>query len=387
MKKSTDTLNHINSNDVSDVTIIGGGLAGLCNAIHLSKYGKKVLLIEKNEYPKHKVCGEYISNEVLPYLDFLDINPFDFGAVKIKKFQLSTTKNKLISAKLPLGGFGISRHTLDFVLSEKAKENGVVIIQDVVLNTVFSEGIFTIETKENNMFTSKVAIGAFGKRSLLDVKMERPFIRQKAPYLGVKIHVKGDFPDDLVALHNFKGGYCGVSKVEKNAINLCYITNLSSFKKHKNIQDFQEQVVFKNKFLKEIYQNSEAIFGNPLTISQISFETKKPVENHVLMCGDSAGMIHPLCGNGMSMAIQSAQIASKLILNYLNGSLSSRRELEKQYIRQWNKKFRFRLKVGHFIAMLFRKEKVAAILLQALKRIPFLLPIIIKQTHGKPMKI
>ena len=387
MKKSTDTLNHINSKDVSDVTIIGGGLAGLCNAIHLSKYGKKVLLIEKNEYPKHKVCGEYISNEVLPYLDFLDINPFDFGAVKIKKFQLSTTKNKLISAKLPLGGFGISRHTLDFVLSEKAKENGVVIIQDVVLNTVFSEGIFTIETKENNMFTSKVAIGAFGKRSLLDVKMERPFIRQKAPYLGVKIHVKGDFPDDLVALHNFKGGYCGVSKVEKNAINLCYITNLSSFKKYKNIQDFQEQVVFKNKFLKEIYQNSEAIFGNPLTISQISFETKKPVENHVLMCGDSAGMIHPLCGNGMSMAIQSAQIASKLILNYLNGSLSSRRELEKQYIRQWNKKFRFRLKVGHFIAMLFRKEKVAAILLQALKRIPFLLPIIIKQTHGKPMKI
>jgi|TARA_B110000483_G_scaffold20942_2_gene23579 flavin-dependent dehydrogenase len=387
MKKSTDTLNHINSNDVSDVTIIGGGLAGLCNAIHLSKYGKKVLLIEKNEYPKHKVCGEYISNEVLPYLDFLDINPFDFGAVKIKKFQLSTTKNKLISAKLPLGGFGISRHKLDFVLSEKAKENGVVIIQDVVLNTVFSEGIFTIETKENNMFTSKVAIGAFGKRSLLDVKMERPFIRQKAPYLGVKIHVKGDFPDDLVALHNFKGGYCGVSKVENNAINLCYITNLSSFKKYKNIQDFQEQVVFKNKFLKEIYQNSEAIFGNPLTISQISFETKKPVENHVLMCGDSAGMIHPLCGNGMSMAIQSAQIASKLILNYLNGSLSSRRELEKQYIRQWNKKFRFRLKVGHFIAMLFRKEKVAAILLQALKRIPFLLPIIIKQTHGKPMKI
>ena len=51
-----------------DVLIIGGGLAGLCNAIHLSKFGTKVLLIEKNEYPKHKVCGEYISNEVLPYL-------------------------------------------------------------------------------------------------------------------------------------------------------------------------------------------------------------------------------------------------------------------------------------------------------------------------------
>ena len=379
--------NQIKSNFVADVIIIGGGLAGLCNAIHLAKFGKKVLLIEKNKYPKHKVCGEYISNEVLPYLDFLGINPFDFGAVKIKNFQLSTTKSKLISAKLPLGGFGISRHQLDFILLEKAQENGVKILQDSVVNIAFSEDIFSIETKENQNFTSKVAIGAFGKRSLLDVKMERAFVQKKAPYLGVKIHVKGDFPEDFVALHNFKGGYCGVSKVENNAINLCYITNFSSFKKHKNIEDFQEEVVFKNKFLKEIFQNSEAIFENPLTISQVSFETKKPVENHVLMCGDSAGMIHPLCGNGMSMAIQSAQLSSLLILNYLNGVLNSREELEKQYIRQWNKKFRFRLKAGHFIAMLFRKNKVAAILLQILKIIPFLLPIIIKQTHGKPMKV
>lgn len=387
MEKSFQTASPIKSNFVDDVIIIGGGLAGLCNAIHLSKQGKKVLLIEKNEYPKHKVCGEYISNEVLPYLEFLDINPFDYGAVKIKKFQLSTTKSNLISAKLPLGGFGISRHQLDFVLSEKAKENGVRILKDTVVNIEFSDNIFFVETKENKNFTSKIAIGAFGKRSVLDVKMNRKFIQKKAPYLGVKIHVKGNFPEDLVALHNFKGGYCGVSKVEKNAINLCYITNYASFKKYKNIEDFQEQVVFKNKFLKELFQNSEAIFEKPLTISQISFETKKPVENHILMCGDSAGMIHPLCGNGMSMAIQSSQFASVLILNYLNGALNSRKEFEKEYIRKWNKKFGVRLKAGHFIAMLFRKDKIAAALLQILKKLPFLLPLIIKQTHGKPMKI
>lgn len=370
-----------------DVIAIGGGLAGLCNAIHLSKFGKKVLLIEKNEYPKHKVCGEYISNEVLPYFNFLEVNPFDFGAVKINKFQLSTRKNKLISAKLPLGGFGISRYKLDLILSEKAKENGVVILQDTVLHVHFSEDKFTLETKENVTFSTKIIIGAFGKRSLLDVKMKRNFIQKKAPYLGVKIHVKGDFSEDLVALHNFKGGYCGVSKVENNAINLCYITSFSSFKKYKNIDDFQEQVVFKNKYLKEIFQNSEALFEKPLSISQISFETKKPVENHILMCGDSAGMIHPLCGNGMSMAVQSAQLASKLILNYLNGEIETRKELEKQYISQWNKKFSARLKAGHFIAMLFRKDTIASFLLQILKKLPFLLPIIIKQTHGKPMKI
>jgi flavin-dependent dehydrogenase len=372
---------------IFDVIIIGGGLAGLCNAIHVSKLGKNVLLIEKNEYPKHKVCGEYISNEVLPYLDFLEVNPFDFGAVKINNFELSTRKNNIISAKLPLGGFGISRYTLDLALAEKAKENRVVILQDAVLNVTFLEDTFQVETKQNSIFTSKIAIGAFGKRSLLDVKMGRNFIQKKAPYLGVKIHVKGNFKEDLVALHNFKGGYCGVSKVENDAINLCYITNYTSFKKYKNIADFQEQVVFKNRFLKEIFQNSEAIFEKPLSISQISFETKKPVENHILMCGDSAGMIHPLCGNGMSIAIQSAQLASKLILNYLNGEIETRKELEKQYIRQWNRKFSLRLKAGHFIAMLFRKDTIASVLLQILKMLPFLLPIIIKQTHGKPMKI
>ena len=387
MNETLHKIDNTKSNLVADIIIIGGGLAGLCNAIHLSKFGKKVLLIEKNSYPKHKVCGEYISNETLPYLFFLDINPFDFGAVKIDEFQLSTTNNKLISAKLPLGGFGISRYQLDFELAKKALNNGVQILQDEVIKVNFENDVFTVETKENQYFISKFVIGSFGKRSLLDVKLDRSFIKKKSPYLGVKIHVKGDFKSDVVALHNFKGGYCGVSKVENNVINLCYITNFSSFKKFKNIDNFQEKVVFKNSYLKEIFKNSKPIWEKPLSISQVSFETKKPVENNIIMCGDSAGMIHPLCGNGMSMAIQSAQIASKLILNYYKGEIESRKEFENLYIRQWNKEFKKRLKTGHFIAMLFRNDKIANILLQVLRRIPFLLPIIIKQTHGKSIEI
>ena len=370
-----------------EVVIVGGGLAGLCNAIHLSKFGKKVLLIEKNSYPKHKVCGEYISNEVLPYLNFLEVNPFEFGAVNIKEFQLSTTKNKLISAKLPLGGFGISRYTLDFELYKKALQNGVVILQDSVIDIDFKKDEFFIKTKEKGEFRSAICIGAFGKRSLLDVNLKRSFIKKKSPYLGVKIHVKGKHPENLVALHNFNGGYCGVSKVESDAINLCYITSFSAFKKYKNINDFQEKEVFQNKFLKEIYKTSNPLFDQPLSISQISFEKKNPIENHIIMCGDAAGMIHPLCGNGMSMAIQAAQLAAPLILQFLNCEIQHRKQLEKQYIALWNKQFKWRLKAGHFIAMLFRNDKMANFLLQIVRRIPFLLPIIIKQTHGKPIKI
>ena len=368
-----------------DVLIVGGGLAGLVNAIHLSKNNIKVLLIEKNEYPKHKVCGEYISNEVLPYLKSLDVNPFELGAQKITKFLLSTPRNKTIEADLPLGGFGISRYTLDSALAIKAQENGAIILQDSVTDIQFMDTIFKVTTKSNQNFIAKIVIGAYGKRANLDAKMDRAFMKKKSPYLAVKTHVKGNFPNDLVALHNFEGGYCGVSKVENDIINLCYITDFETFKKYKDINEFQEKVVFQNTFLKTVFKNSIAQFEFPLTIGQISFQKKQPVENHIIMCGDTAGMIHPLCGNGMSMAIRSAQIASSLIIEYLNGNIQSRIELENAYSKSWNTTFKNRLKAGHFAASLFRMKHFSEILLLGLKSFPALLPKIIKRTHGKPL--
>jgi flavin-dependent dehydrogenase len=369
-----------------DVIIVGGGLAGLTSAIHLSTRKKRVLLIEKNEYPKHKVCGEYISNEVLPYLNSLGINPINEGAKQITKVHISTTKSNLIKGELPLGGFGMSRYFLDNLLVKKAQLNGVQILKDTVDSIHFKKDSFTITTKSSGVFQSKITIGAFGKRSSLDQKMKRKFIQKKSPYLAVKIHVKGVFPENLVALHNFKGGYCGVSKVEDNAINVCYITEYRSFKKHKNITDFQEQVVFKNKHLRKIFKETSPVFEKPLTISQVSFQTKNPVEDHIIMCGDTAGMIHPLCGNGMGMAISSAQLASIRILQFLNGEIKTREGLEKQYLRDWNKEFKIRLKAGHFIAWLFRNQTISQIAYSILKRIPSLLPKIIKFTHGKQLR-
>ena len=369
-----------------DVIIVGGGLAGLTSAIHLSSRKKRVLLIEKNEYPKHKVCGEYISNEVLPYLNSLGINPINEGAKQITKVHISTTKSNLIKGELPLGGFGMSRYFLDNLLVKKAQLNGVQILKDTVDSIHFKKDSFTITTKSSGVFQSKITIGAFGKRSSLDQKMKRKFIQKKSPYLAVKIHVKGVFPENLVALHNFKGGYCGVSKVEDNAINVCYITEYRSFKKHKNITDFQEQVVFKNKHLRKIFKETSPVFEKPLTISQVSFQTKNPVEDHIIMCGDTAGMIHPLCGNGMGMAISSAQLACIRILQFLNGEIKTREGLEKQYLRDWNKEFKIRLKAGHFIAWLFRNHTISQIAYSILKRIPSLLPKMIKFTHGKQLR-
>jgi len=369
-----------------DAIIIGGGLAGLCCSIHLAKQAFKVLLIEPNRYPKHKVCGEYVSNEVIPYLHYLGFQPKQEKAKNITSFELSAASGKMVSSTLPLGGFGMSRFRMDKSLADLAIQSGVKIKHDKVDHINYGNEVFTITTEDNEIYHAQIAIGAFGKRSSLDLKLQRQFVKKKSPFLAVKIHAKGEFPDDVVALHNFKGGYCGVSKVENNDINLCYIASYSAFKKYKNIEEFQKNVVFRNKHLARIFAESKPTFKKPLTISQISFATKTPVEKHMIMCGDSAGMIHPLCGNGMGMAIRSAYLASELIVKYLKKEIS-RDALEKSYIYTWNKVFRRRLKFGHLAAWLFNHTGIIEFCMPLLKIFPGILPRIIRFSHGKPMTI
>jgi flavin-dependent dehydrogenase len=369
------------------ITIIGGGLAGLTAAIHLTKMGLKVVLIEKNEYPKHKVCGEYISNEVISYFDWLSLAISELDPTSISRLHFSTVNGKSIYCDLPLGGFGISRFALDSFLFKKALEMGCEVIQDNVERITFENDNFTITTSNNRVLNSEIVIGAFGKRSNIDLKLNRNFIQKKSYWLAVKAHYSGDYPNDLVGLHNFEGGYCGVSKVENDAINICYLASYETFKNYKNIEEYQNQVVAKNPHLELILKKSKLLFEKPLTISQISFDKKETVKDHILMIGDTAGLIHPLCGNGMAMAIHSAQIVSRLIIKYHNGEVRSRNELEKKYIKEWNSNFKERLRMGRYLAFLLQKQMLSAVLMKILIKFPSLMVIIIKKTHGKPIPI
>ena len=369
------------------VAIIGGGLAGLCSALHLSLAGIKVLLIEKNNYPKHKVCGEYVSNEVLPYLQSLGFDPLHFGAKQIDQLKLTTVKGKSLEVRLPLGGFGLSRYTFDWELAKKCLAAGTEILKETVTEVDFEDPSFQIKTQEGTVIRAAFVIGAYGKRSKLDLNMKRPFILSSSSYLAVKAHYKVEFPENLVALHNFEGGYCGLSQVETTDVNVCYITSYQSFKKYKNISDFQEKVVEQNEHLKSIFQSSKMVFDKPLSISQISFDNKNPIENHIIMSGDSAGMIHPLAGNGMSMAIRSAQMASVLLLGFFSGEISTRRELEEQYASRWKREFSTRLMAGRIISKSFQWGLFSELLLLFFKKNPSILKRIIRKTHGKPMEI
>ncbi|GMN05148.1 hypothetical protein MTsPCn5_05360 [Croceitalea sp. MTPC5] len=371
-----------------EVVIIGGGLAGLTAAIHLAKYDKKVLVIEKNHYPNHKVCGEYVSNEVRPYLNYLGVAIEQHTTVAIDTLEISTRTGKSIKTKLPLGGFGISRYALDELLYKKALEHKVSFLFDTVTNVDFHTDRFEIETTQNGNFESGYVLGAYGKRSLLDKKLERKFIAHKSPWLGVKCHYDAkDFPDNLVALHNFDGGYGGLSKTETGAINFCYLTTFESFRKFPDISGFNKMVVGENPLLAEFLENAEPLFKKPLSIAQISFEPKEPVEKHVLMCGDSAGLIHPLCGNGMAMAIHSGKIAAEQILQHESTVKSTRADLEKSYTIQWKRQFDHRLWMGRQLQRLLMNSTSANIAMNTVARSEKILRSMIRRTHGKPILV
>ena len=370
------------------VSIIGGGLAGLSLSIQLAKAGYNVGLFEKEKYPFHKVCGEYISLESWDFIKNLGLNLNEMNLPIIKKLLVSSPNGKYIEQALPLGGFGISRYTMDNELSKIARQAGVKIYEETKVNDiVFKDDSFTISTS-GFAVKSKVVAGTFGKRSNIDIKWSRDFVQKKTNklnnYIGIKYHVQTDLPADTIALHNFKDGYCGISKIEDNKYCLCYLTTAENLKANNNsISEMEKNVLRKNKFLKQIFSSADFLPGFPVTISQISFDKKLQIENNVLMIGDAAGMITPLCGNGMSMALHGSKIAFKCIDNFLQKKIS-REQMETQYAKNWKAQFSGRLRMGRIIQRLFGKEFSTNIFISVVKPFPFIIRRLITSTHGKP---
>lgn len=365
------------------VIIIGGGLAGLVTAIQLARAKVRVQLFEKKKYPFHRVCGEYISNEVVPYLRTHNLFPNSFGPSSITRFLLTSTDGNSAHLPLDLGGFGISRYAYDNWLFQIALSEGVQVHQqEEIVDVRFVKNNFEINS-QLAVYNSDVVIGSFGKRSKIDLAMGRSFVKKRSPYVGVKYHIKYDHPEGLIALHNFQDGYCGVSNVENGITNLCYLTHRDELKRLGSIKKLEKTILYQNPFLKKIFENADFLFDQPETINEISFETKQPVENHVLMNGDAAGMVTPLCGNGMAMAIHSAKILSELVPQYCQDEIS-RPALESLYSRKWRQQFETRLWAGRQIQRLFGSTIASNLAVSLARNLKPVARYLISKTHGTP---
>ena len=371
-----------------DVAIVGGGLAGLALSIQCAERGYETIVFEKEKYPFHKVCGEYISFESWNFLEELGVPLSQMNLPAIRRLLVTAPNGQELEHDLPLGGFGISRYKLDAVLAGIAREKGVEVMEETrVTDVKFADEMFNVQCSMFNV-QSKIVAGTFGKRSNLDIKWKRKFVSQKVNklnnYIGVKYHIKTNWPGDLIALHNFKNGYCGISQVEDSECCLCYLTTAKNLEKSGNsVPQMEKQILCRNPHLKKIFSTAKLLYEIPITISQISFEKKTQVHDHVLMIGDAAGMITPLCGNGMSMALHGSKIAFEQLHLYLQNKIS-RGQMERQYTLAWQKQFGKRLRIGRIIQAFFGSTFLSNLLISVFKPFPSLTSKLISKTHGQP---
>ncbi|WP_426493421.1 NAD(P)/FAD-dependent oxidoreductase [Hymenobacter sp. 102] len=369
-----------------DVVIIGGGLAGLCAALDLRQRGHAVLLLERQCYPFHRVCGEYISNEVLPYLRRLHTDPASLGPARIRHLQVSSPAGRVLRAPLELGGFGVSRYSLDNFLYQRALEAGVEVRQNTTVTAVAFEAAANqhhLTLADGQHLTARVVLGAYGKRSTLDRQLSRPFFTQRSPYLGVKYHLRyPSLPTDVIALHNFADGYAGISAIEDGKVCFCYLTTRRNLKAHGTIPQLEQRVLARNPHLRHILEHAQVLYPQPEVINEISFAPKTCVEDHVLMCGDAAGLITPLCGNGMAMAMHGASLAAAHAHAFLWNELT-RPALEAAYTASWQRQFSRRLQTGRAVQRLFGQPLLSEVAVNGLRLWPGAVRQLIGRTHGQ----
>lgn len=370
----------VEENKLYDCIIIGGGLAGLCLSIQLAKSGHSVIVMEKNTYPFHKVCGEYISMESYDFVKSLGVNLDKMNLPKINQLNVTAHNGYKISSPLAMGGFGISRYTLDNELAQIAKKAGVLIIESCnATNVKLQDALYSVETTKGS-FNSKLVCGTYGK--IEPSFIERANNKKKGDYIAVKYHIKIQFPDNLIELHNFKDGYCGISKVNNQTACLCYLTTSKKLNgNNNNIKELEKNILMKNPHLKNYFSEAEFLYEKPLAISQIGFSKKETYKNDVLLLGDSAGAIAPLCGNGMSIAMRASKIVSVYIEMYLQNKIT-KNELIEQYNKEWNRNFSLRIKSGYYLQLLFGKHLTTLLSLKILGAFPFLFRKLIALTHG-----
>lgn len=367
-----------------DCAVVGGGLGGLCLAIQVARAGFSVILFEKGGYPQHKVCGEYISLESWDFLTELGMPLSELSLPRLTQLGISAQDGFMLESPLPLGGFGISRYSLDHGLCQLARRAGATVLEQCKVSDVQPgdpDGTWVLSTSQGQ-YGARSVCGSFGKYAPAFAKWEDANTARLPNYIGVKYHIEADLAPHRIELHNFKDGYCGISKVDMDRYCLCYLSKASNLQAAGNdLKAMEAAVLHQNPHLKRYFTQSAFLYEKPLVISNVYFHPKATHHKGLLMLGDAAGAITPLCGNGMSMAMRASKLLADLLLPYLAGDLS-RDGLVSRYGRMWDEHFKTRIWAGHQLQYLFGKRASTALALRTLHYFPAVTRRLIGLTHG-----
>ncbi|MCZ8511890.1 NAD(P)/FAD-dependent oxidoreductase [Paenibacillus filicis] len=338
---------------VRDAAVIGAGVAGSSAAKALADRGWDVVLIDGRRFPRHKVCGEFLSPESRGMLEAFGLidTVQSLRPAEIDRARLWLSRGRPVEAALPGGAWGVSRYALDRSLQLAAIEAGVELLQGVTVTTVCAEdGGYRLAAKGGGFpgqaIRARAVIAAWGGRRGTGAKEPRP---PNEAYIGVKTHYEGIEGISAVELFFFPGGYMGISPIEDGRVNVAALLKQDAFRdKESSVLGWIRAAGRRNPRLRDLLERAVPVPGTQAAVAPVRLHSRPLAWDTVPCIGDAAVMMPPLCGDGMSMALRSASLCSAWADAYLRGELTLE-QWRDAYSRALSTEFSGPLRVGRLI--------------------------------------
>lgn len=297
-----------------DLIVVGGGPAGSSAAISAALLGASVLLLERGRFPRHKVCGEFVSGESLSLLkELVDYQNAEllYAALRIPRARLFLDGH-ILQASINPPAVSIARFDLDSALWHSAESAGVDARQQVIVQSIAGSGPFRVVTASEE-FETRALVNASGRWSNLNlVPAENGAHHEK--WLGVKAHFAEPRSEPSVDLYFFDGGYCGVQPVGTARVNASAMVRA-------DVASSLPEVFAQHHALRDRSRNW-TLLSDPVSTSPLIFRDPQPERDGVLMAGDAAGFVDPFVGDGISLALRSGSLVAQCLKPFFVGEAS-----------------------------------------------------------------
>jgi flavin-dependent dehydrogenase len=301
---------------IYDLAVIGGGPAGISAAITAAQLGFRVLLLEAGSFPRHKVCGEFISGEAFCILESLLGSDKVFAdAPRVSEARIFVDDHVAALAVSP-AALSLSRYEMDLALWQKATNAGVRACQRSAVKDVVQQGeFFTIITGKDEV-QARVVVDASGRWS----KLRRIRPASGDHWIGLKGHFYEAGGSQSCDLYFFRGGYCGIQPLADGRVNAAAMVR-------PDVARTLAGVFSQNRELEARSRNWRAA-SETVSTAPLFFSTPRTNDRGMALAGDAAAFIDPFAGDGISIALHSGRMAALSLSQYLRGKCSLSSALE-----------------------------------------------------------
>ena len=331
-----ETLN--SEGTTCDLVVIGGGPAGASAAITAARAGVHVLLLEKGTYPRHKVCGEFVSGESLQLLSSLLANALETRSVLGRVPRVNGVRLFLDghTVQVPVNppAASLARFDMDAALWKAAISAGVDARSGIAALGIEGRGPFHIKTSVGTLNTRAV-INTAGRWSNLTERPRRGSTGDRAKLIGLKAHYFEAAPAPTTDLYFFNGGYCGMQPVglgdepATSRIVVCSMVRADVATRLEDLFPLEPSLHERSRSWKQL--------SEPVSTSPLIFRKPKPEKNGILFAGDAAGFVDPFVGDGISLALRSGAFATESLLEFLRGK-ATLQQASAQYRNHYEKR-------------------------------------------------